>query len=71
MTTPSPQLIVLNEADGPGLRILQYCPVCNENITDHPLDVSQFTNTDIGKMLGEADGLAWLDHVAARHGGAS
>lgn len=71
MTNPTPQLIVLNEADGPGLRILQYCPVCKENVTESLFSADDFMSVDAAGMVGDFDAHAWLDHVAARHQGAS
>lgn len=71
MTTPSPQLIILNEADGPRLRIIQYCPVCNENVTNSLFDANDWTSVESAGMVGDFDGQAWLDHVAQRHGGGS
>lgn len=71
MTTPYPQLIVLNEADGPGLRIIQYCSVCNEKVTESLFQADDTLSVESAGMVGDFDADAWIDHVATRHGGAS
>jgi hypothetical protein len=74
---PKPHLIVLDETDGPGLRIQQWCDVCHIAVTEHAIDVSKVLEATEGDKqsiewwsaeLGLNDGLAWNAHIATKHG---
>jgi len=74
MTTILPQFLILDEANGTHLRIIQKCPACGAIISDREIDVSQFSigsveEHQMGADWGTSAGVAWRQHLTEKHGG--
>lgn len=62
-------LVIDDEVNGPGLRILTRCLDCGITITTRDIDASLIPAVRAGNIaagMGEEDGEAWLRHARQR-----